>query len=169
MYKKTFLFTYFMILISCNTTIDKSNYNNQSKNNNYCDRFKNNTVIYRFLYLNDYPVQIDENRFWNLGKVSSNEFAIRVTSFPFKSIINSIKTFERVNERTGEYTFAIVNECKDTVYASKDLKDWIIKNNGVSEFYTFPITVSKTTDTLFIQKILKSEPFLRNWKCDDRL
>ena len=131
---------------------------------NHC----NNTIVYRFLYQNNYGIEINEKSFWSTGKYEGQEMAVRLTKLPFKSFIEAIQTFEISDQRTGAYYFAIVDRCKDTIYSSEDLKSWIIKKNGKSYFYKYPDKAQVTTDTTFIKDILIAEPFLRNWNCDNR-
>jgi hypothetical protein len=95
--------------------------------------------------------------------------AVRVCRFSYTSFTDAIKSFEKVDEQTGEFYFAIVDKCKDTIYASQDLKSWIVKENGKSIFYKYPEIPKHTTDTTFITDILKAEPFLRDWNCDSRI
>lgn len=126
--------------------------------------YKTNTIIYRFLYQNDYGFEVNEERFWILGKGEGQDFAVRLTpNVYFPDLMKSISSLREVEYRTGAYYFAFVKSCKDTIYASEDLKDWIVKENGKSKFYKFPDTVTSKTDTVFIKELLKSEPFLRNW------
>lgn len=127
--------------------------------------YRNNTIIYRFLYNNDYSAEINEQRFWSYGKGQHIEFAVRLTPyFHFPSKIKSIKSLEQVDKQTGFYDFAFVDKCKDTIYASYDLQHWIIKENGKSLYYRYPKIITPTTDTLFIKDLLLAEPFVREWK-----
>lgn len=148
----------FLILLTCCKSTQKVDINAPIPN------YKNSTIIYRFLYNYDYPIEISEKTFWIYGK-EMQEFAIRLTpNFYFPSMIKSIKSLQKVDEQTGFYDFAFVNKCKDTIYASEDLQDWIIKENGESLFYKYPKNVTPETDTLFIKELLSAEPFLREWK-----
>jgi hypothetical protein len=155
MLKRIFILGFLFSLICCNL-VDK---------NSPIPNYKNNTIVYRFLYNNNYGVEVTEKMFWSLGKGEGQEFAVRLTPyFHFPSMNKSIKSLEKVEERSGSYYFAFVNECKDTIYASENLKDWIIKENGKSLFYKYPEIITPTTDTLFIKELLKAEPFVRDWK-----
>lgn len=147
-----------LILLTCCKSVEKVDKNAPIPN------YKNSTIIYRFLYNNDYPIEISEKTFWSYGK-EMQEFAVRLTSsIYFPSMIKSIKSFEKVDKQTGFYDFAFVDKCKDTIYASEDLQHWIIKENGKSLFYKYPKIVTPETDTLFIKKLLSAEPFVREWK-----
>lgn len=126
--------------------------------------FKNNLVVYKFLHLWSYGFDIEEKQFWSAGEFN-NEFAIRISNYPFDSIVKSIKTFDKSNIRTGGFDLAFINECKDTIYSSANLKEWIIKENGKYEYYTYPNKPNKQTDTIFIKEIKKSDPFFNDWNC----
>lgn len=157
MLKRIIIFSCLILLTCCKSTekVDK---------NAPIPNYKNSTIIYRFLYNNDYPIEISEKTFWSYGK-EMQEFAIRLTpNFYFPSMIKSIKSLQKVDKQTGFYDFAFVYKCKDTIYASHDLQDWIIKENGESLFYKYPKIVTPETDTLFIKELLSAEPFVREWK-----
>lgn len=154
-----------ILLISCSSkkTIDLDRID---KIEPYFPMSKTNTIIYKFLYTNNYGTEINEKSFWSNGKYEG-EFALRLSGLvSVPKMINSIKTLKKVNDFVGGFTFAFVRKDTDTVYASYNLKNWIIKNNGKSEFYKYPDTITGETDSLFIKKLLKSESFLRDWDCN---
>jgi hypothetical protein len=159
-----FLSTIFLI-ISCNCNKTAVESSGVKKIEPYFKMSKNNTIIYRFLYINNYGFEINEKNFWSIGKYES-EFELRLSDrITVSEMINSIKTLVKVNDFAGGLTFSFVEKDTDTVYASYNLKNWIVKKEGISEFYKFPDTITNNTDTLFIKKLLKTESFVRDWNC----
>jgi hypothetical protein len=124
---------------------------------------RSNLTIYRFMYTGDYGIEINEDRFWSMG-IGEAEFAYRVSSFVhLPSMKKFIKTLDKNNScKEQPYYFAFIED-KDTIYASKNLNSWIIKENNHVEYYNYQERKGNPKNEEYIKELLKSEPFLRSW------
>lgn len=141
--------------------------NEENTTKSFYDRKKcliaceNELICYKFLYNNDYSIELDEKSFWGYGNVD-NEFAIKKVSNSMESMIKSIQNLEKkdtLNDFT--YTYAFVNNCKDTIYADYSLKKWIIKRIGKSYYYEYNKENGKKIDTLSTVGLRNYDKFFR--------
>ena len=150
--KVTMLFT----LILCFTILF-------CKTNNIVKQMNSNLTIYRLMYSSNYGIEINENRFWSIG-IGETEFAYRISSFVYlpnmKKFIRTLEKSESCKEQP--YYFAFV-ENNDTIYASKNLNSWIIKENNLIEYYNSDLNKGNPKEAKYLKELLRSEPFLRSW------
>lgn len=118
-------------------------------------------VCYKFLYNDDYAVELNEKTFWGYGTVSG-EFAYRNLSFPFTTLQKSLQSFEeKKNFKEFTYKYAFVSDCKDTIYSDVDLEKWIVKKNGKPYFYQYNKDLTNKKDTLNTKGLKWTDNFFR--------
>lgn len=136
-----------LFLIGCTSAavINKKPEKNVAK----CPLECNNALLcYKYLYNDDSSFALNEKTFWIYGN-EYNEFSYKKIDASFEDISKSVKTLEkRSNLKDFIYTYAFVNNCKDTIYADYSLNRWVIKKGGVLDYYEYDDILSKNADTL---------------------
>ena len=129
---KIFILSTFFLLVSCSQKMIRLDTDTSCILN--CN---NKLICYKYLYNDDNSFALNEKRFWKFG-VQYKEFAYKSLDISFEDMTKSITSFEKKeNMKVFIYTYAFINNCRDTIYADYNLNNWIIKKEGKANYYQF--------------------------------